>query len=96
MNTSKTTLKKLLYEHNIEANALLRVKYRDLETAITKYLNFIENTPAIQSFLEEVLDKHMPENFNTSEKSKRLAPATQLLAHSLLITKVSQQLLTLF
>lgn len=47
MNTSKTTLKKLLYEHNIEANALLRAKYRDLETAITKYLNFIESTPAI-------------------------------------------------
>ncbi len=72
MNASKTTLKKLLYEHNIEANALLRAKYRDLETAITKYLNFIESTPAIQSFLEEVLDKHMPDNFNTSEKIKEV------------------------
>lgn len=70
MNTSKTTLKKLLYEHNIEANALLRAKYRDLETAITKYLNFIESTPAIRSFLEEALDKYMPENFNVSEEIK--------------------------
>ena len=72
MNTRKTTLKKLLYEHNIEANALLRAKYRDLETAITKYLNFIESTPVIQSFLEEALDEHIPENFNVSEEIKEV------------------------
>lgn len=42
MNDSKTTLKKLLFEHNSEANALLHANYNELETAITRYLRFIE------------------------------------------------------
>ena len=36
MNDSKTTLRKLLFEHNSEANALLRANYNELETAITR------------------------------------------------------------
>lgn len=72
MNNSKTTLRKLLYEHNVEANALLKAKYRELETAITKYLNFIEGAPVIWDFLEETLDKHVPDDFNASEEIKEV------------------------
>lgn len=72
MNDSKTALKKLLYEHNVEANALLKAKYRELETAIMKYLNFIEGTPTIWGFLKETLDKHTPEDFNASEEIKEV------------------------
>ena len=55
MNSSKITLKKLLYEHNTEANALLRASYSELETAITRYLNFIEDSPLIKDFIEDAV-----------------------------------------
>lgn len=66
MNNSKITLKKLLYEHNTEANALLRASYSELETAITRYLNFIEDSPLIKDFIEDAVANHTPEGFDAS------------------------------
>lgn len=66
MNSSKITLKKLLYEHNTEANALLRASYSELETAITRYLNFIEDSPLIKDFIEDAVANHTPEGFDAS------------------------------
>lgn len=66
MNNSKITLKKLLYEHNTEANALLRASYSELETAITRYLKFIEDSPLIKDFIEDAVANHTPEGFDAS------------------------------
>lgn len=66
MNNSKITLKKLLYEHNTEANALLRASYSELETAITRYLKFIEDRPLIKDFIEDAVANHTPEGFDAS------------------------------
>lgn len=66
MNSSKITLKKLLYEHNTEANALLRASYSELETAITRYLIFIEDSPIIKDFIEDAVSNNTPEGFDAS------------------------------
>ena len=68
MNDSKTTLKKLLYEHNAEANALLRAGYDELETAINRYLSFIGGRPSISDFIDDVVANHVPEGFSASEE----------------------------
>lgn len=56
MDDSKTTLKKLLFEHNSEANALLHANYNELETAITRYLRFIEGRPIIKAFIDDIVE----------------------------------------
>lgn len=68
MNDNKTRLRKLLYEHNIEANALLHASYNELDTAITRYLNFIEGCPLIKTFIDDIVANHTPEGFNASDE----------------------------
>lgn len=63
----KTTLKMLIYEHNTEANTLLRSNFDELETAVTRYLNFIESKPVIKEFIDEVVASNKPDNFDASE-----------------------------
>ena len=67
MNDSKTTLKKLLFEHNSEANALLHANYNELETAITRYLRFIEGEPIIKAFIDDIVANHTPDGFDANE-----------------------------
>lgn len=67
MNDSKTTLKKLLFEHNSEANVLLHANYNELETAITRYLLFIEDRPTIKAFIDDVVANHTPDGFDAIE-----------------------------
>lgn len=77
MNSSKITLKKLLYEHNTEANALLRASYSELETAITRYLNFIENSPLIKDFIEDAVANHTPEGIDCRQDASNAVEAMQ-------------------
>lgn len=67
MNDSKTTLRKLLFEHNSEANALLRANYNELETTITRYLRFIEGEPITKAFIDDVVANHTPDGFDAIE-----------------------------
>ena len=67
MNDSKTTLKKLLFEHNSEANALLHANYNELETAITRYLRFIEGEPITKAFIDDIVANHTPDRFDAIE-----------------------------
>lgn len=67
MDDSKTTLKKLLFEHNSEANALLHANYNELETAITRYLRFIEGGPIIKAFIDDIVANHTPDGFDAIE-----------------------------
>ena len=67
MNDSKTTLKKLLFEHNSEANALLHANYNELETAITRYLRFIEGEPITKAFIDDIVASHTPDGFDAIE-----------------------------
>lgn len=67
MNDNKTTLKKLLFEHNSEANALLHADYKELETAITRYLHFIEGRPIIKAFIDDIAANHTPNGFDAIE-----------------------------
>lgn len=67
MNDSKTTLRKLLFEHNSEANALLHASYNELETAITRYLRFIEGEPIIKAFIDDIVANHTPDGFDAIE-----------------------------
>lgn len=67
MNDSKTTLKKLLFEHNSEANALLHANYNELETAITRYLRFIEGSPITKAFIDDIVANHTPDGFDAIE-----------------------------
>lgn len=67
MNDSKTTLKKLLFEHNSEANALLHANYNELETAITRYLRFIEGEPTTKAFIDDIVANHTPDGFDAIE-----------------------------
>lgn len=67
MDDSKTTLKKLLFEHNSEANALLHANYNELETAITRYLRFIEGRPIIKAFIDDIVANHTPDGFDAIE-----------------------------
>lgn len=64
MTDSKTTIKVLLYEHNNEANALLRSDYNSLGTSLLRYLNFIDSEPLIKSFIDDCLREHLPEGFD--------------------------------
>lgn len=73
MNSDKITLKKLLYEHNAEANALLRASYSELETAITRYLNFIDNSPLIKAYIDDTVCNHTPEGFDASAAVRSVA-----------------------
>lgn len=67
MNDSKTTLKKLLFEHNSEANALLHANYNELETAITRYLRFIEGESITKAFIDDIVANHTPDGFDAIE-----------------------------
>lgn len=67
MNDSKTTLKMLLYEHNTEANALLRASYNELETALTRYLRFIESEPIVKAFIDDIVANHLSERSDAAE-----------------------------
>lgn len=67
MDDSKTTLKKLLFEHNSEANALLHANYNELETAIMRYLRFIEGRPIIKAFIDDIVANHTPDGFDAIE-----------------------------
>ena len=67
MNDSKMTLKKLLFEHNSEANALLHANYNELETAITRYLRFIEGRPITKAFIDDIVANHTPDGFDAIE-----------------------------
>ena len=67
MNDSKTTLKKLLFEHTSEANAFLHANYSELETAITRYLRFIEGVPIIKAFIDDIATNHTPDGFDAIE-----------------------------
>ena len=67
MDDSKTTLKELLFKHNSEANALLHANYNELETAITRYLRFIEGRPIIKAFIDDIVANHTPDGFDAIE-----------------------------
>ncbi len=64
MNDNCTSIKVLLYEHNNEANALLRSDYWSLGTALTRYLNYIDGEPLIKSFVDDCVQNHLPAGFD--------------------------------
>lgn len=66
MTDKKTTLKVLLYEHNSEANALLRSDYYSLGPALERYLNFIDNNPLTKAFVDDCVQNHLPEGFDAA------------------------------
>lgn len=92
MNDSKTTLKKLLFEHNSEANALLHANYNELETAITRYLRFIEGEPITKAFIDDIVANHTPDGFDAIEMlgSASRNRAIRRSAHSRQSTKANQ------
>lgn len=60
MTDEITFFKVLLYKHANEANALLRANYDGLETAIVRYLSFIDKEPLIQAFICDCVQEHLP------------------------------------
>lgn len=52
MDSEKIELRKLLFKHSAEASNLLRSDYNGLNTALTRYLNFIEGQPVTRAFIE--------------------------------------------
>lgn len=64
MTDEITFFKVLLYKHANEANALLRANYDGLETAIVRYLSFIDKEPLIQAFICDCVQEHLPAGFN--------------------------------
>ena len=66
MTDKKTTLKVLLYEHNSEANALLRSDYYSLGPALERYLNFVDSNPLTRAFVDDCVQNHLPEGFYIS------------------------------
>lgn len=66
MSDKKTTLKVLLYEHNSEANALLRSDYYSLGPALERYLNFIDDDPLTKAFVDDCVKNHLPEGFDAA------------------------------
>lgn len=55
-----TSFRVLLYKHANEASALLRADYDGLETAIVRYLSFIDKEPHIQVFIRDCVQEHLP------------------------------------
>lgn len=68
MTDKKTTLKVLLYEHNSEANALLRADYYSLGPALERYLKFIDSEPLIKSFVDDCVQNHLPDGFDAASE----------------------------
>lgn len=64
MDSEKIELRKLLFKHSAEASNLLRSDYNDLNTALTRYLNFIEGQPVTRAFIEYCLANHLPKGFD--------------------------------
>ncbi len=64
MTDEITFFKVLLYKHANEANALLRANYDGLETAIVRYLSFIDKEPLIQAFICDCVQEHLPAGFS--------------------------------
>ena len=63
----------LLYEHNTEANTLLRSSYNELETATTRYLNFIEGELIVKEFIDDAVANNKPDDFDASEMLERVS-----------------------
>lgn len=51
MDSEKIELRKLLFKHSAEASNLLRSDYNGLNTALTRYLNFIDGQPVTRASL---------------------------------------------
>lgn len=64
MDSEKIELRKLLFKHSAEASNLLRSDYNGLNTALTRYLNFIEGQPVTRAFIEYCLANHLPKGFD--------------------------------
>ena len=64
MDSEKIELRKLLFKHSAEASNLLRSDYNDLNTALTRYLNFIDGQPVTRAFIEDCVANHLPSGFD--------------------------------
>lgn len=64
MDSEKIELRKLLFKHSAEASNLLRSDYNGLNTALTRYLNFIDGQPVTRTFIEDCLANHLPSGFD--------------------------------
>lgn len=73
MNDEKRTLKKLLYEYHVEANALLRARYDDLDVAVARFLTYVEGESVIKAFLDDCVKNHVPPEFDASATVDALA-----------------------
>lgn len=64
MDSEKIELRKLLFKHSAKASNLLRSDYNSLNTALTRYLNFIDGQPVTRTFIEDCLANHLPSGFD--------------------------------
>lgn len=64
MDSEKIELRKLLFKHSAEASNLLRSDYNGLNTALTRYLNFIDGQPVTRTFIEDCVANHLPSDFD--------------------------------
>lgn len=64
MDSEKIELRKLLFKHSAEASNLLRSDYNGLNTALTRYLNFIDGQPVTRTFIEDCVANNLPSDFD--------------------------------